>query len=161
MAARFFAVPSHYSCVRRAAAPSVFAFHSYVFVERFTPHLRRVATRSLCVARPVRLIKSCFLVTILHIILCRAVRRGLKRTPAPRTCFLTFFFVFLSVGLAASLPRLKSVRCCYSLLANTTRSATLRQHCVDSTPRLWEVESVAGTSWYSPRYPAAGHFTSY
>ena len=37
---------------------------------------------------------------------------------------------------------------CYSLLANTTRSAVTRSHRVDSHPRLWELESVAGTSWY-------------
>ena len=37
---------------------------------------------------------------------------------------------------------------CYSLLANTTRSAVPRSHRVDSFPRLWEVESVEGTSWY-------------
>ena len=30
----------------------------------------------------------------------------------------------------------------------------------DSPARLWEVESVAGTSWYSPRYLAVGRLTS-
>ena len=30
----------------------------------------------------------------------------------------------------------------------------------DTPPRLWEVESVAGTSWYSPRYLAVGRLTS-
>ena len=75
-------------------------------------------------------------------------------------CSLALFSISLSVGPAASLFRSKSARLCCSRLANTTRRVVVRSYFVDSPPRLWEVESVAGTSWYSPRYLAAGHFTS-
>ena len=44
VAARIFAFLSHYSRVRRAAAPSVIV--AFLCVERLAPHLRRVATLS-------------------------------------------------------------------------------------------------------------------
>ena len=54
------------------------------------------------------------------------------------------------------------VTVCYLLLVYTTRSisARIRLIRVDSLPRLWEVEIVAGTSRYSPRYSASGRLTS-
>ncbi len=52
VAARIFAFPSHCSRVRRAAAPSVVSLNTYVFAEQFASHLCSVATKSICVARP-------------------------------------------------------------------------------------------------------------
>ena len=49
---------------------------------------------------------------------------------------------------------------CYSLLANTTRSAVIRSHRVDSPPRLWEEESVAGTTRHGTSLPGTSHLLS-
>ena len=93
-------IPSHYSYIRRAAAPSVIAFHSYIgraIRAAFTSRCDFVIS---CVAQPSHLIESLLSVETSHY---RAVRRGLSRTPAPLPCSLALFFVSLSVGLAASL----------------------------------------------------------
>ena len=95
---------------------------------------------------------------LVRVVVCRAVRRGLNRTAAPRPCSCVDSQSFL---LPARQPRSKSCSSVARDSLNTTRSVALRSHFVNSPPRLWEVESVAGTSWYSPRYLAAGHFTSY
>ena len=114
-------------------------------------------TVSLCVAQPSLLIECHYLASKLRIIVCRAVRRGLNRTPAPLQCSLALFLIlFLSARQPRSLARYPL---CCSRLANTTRSVVVRSHFIDSPPRLLEVESVAGTSWYSPRYFAAGYLT--
>ena len=136
VAARIFAFQSHYSCVRRAAAPSVITFVS-VFAERFAPHLCRVALIS-CASLSLRhLIESRYLVLKLCIIRYRAVRRGLDRTPASRPCLLALIFIAVLIASpAAAFPRSKSARLCYSRLANTTRSAVRRLNRIDSPPRL-------------------------
>ena len=78
----------------------------------------------LCVAQPSPLNRISSLSDM-----CRAVRSGLNRTPAPLPCSLALLFIFLSVGPAASLPRSKSARLCYSRLANTTRSGPSLESC--------------------------------
>ena len=162
VAGRNFAFPSHYLHIRRAAAPSVIAFYSYVFAERFLPHLRRVATISLCVAQPSRLIESRYLVFKLRIICYRAVRRGLDRTPAPRQSTLPFFFIFLSVliaGPAASLPRSKSARLCCLLLANNEkRSRLLALHRLPLYVfRRWRVWRVPLGTRHGTSLPGTSH----
>ena len=63
------------------AAPSVIAFNSCLFTERFAPHLRRVATISLCVAQPSHLIKiSLRSVETLHYLVAPCVA-GLNASP--------------------------------------------------------------------------------
>ena len=103
--ARIFAFPSHDLHIRRAAEPSVIAFHSYVFAERFAPHLRRVATLS-ALRRSAFALNQISLLSYptLHYLLLRAVRRGLNRSPAPRPCSSSFcsFMLFPLVDSPAA-----------------------------------------------------------
>ena len=107
---------------------------SVLFAERFAPHLRRAATLS-AVRRLAFALNQISLLSV-EIPNYRAVPRGLDRIPASLPCSLALFFIFLFVGPAASLPRSKSARLCYSRFANTTRSAVFRSNRVDSPPRL-------------------------
>ena len=52
VAARIFAFLSHYSCIRRAAAPSVIAFHFRVFAERSLRIYVALRLCQFCVAQP-------------------------------------------------------------------------------------------------------------
>ena len=95
-----------------------------VFAELFAPHLRLVAIL-LAVRRSAFALNQISLLSGLTLrIYYRVVRRGFDRTPTPQPCSLAFLFIFCLAGLAASLPRSKSVA---RDSLNTTRSAVVRR----------------------------------
>ena len=109
---------------------------SPVFTERFASHLRRVATLS-AVRRSVFAFNRISLLNVetLHYLLSRRASRARSYSRVASVFISVDFHCCSNRHPGSRIPQSKSDRLCYSLLANTTRSASFRSYRVDSPPR--------------------------